>query len=46
MPMFDKRGSFGVSYCEPYIYVIGGINYQDKALRKCERYSFERGTWE
>ena len=25
-------------YHEGYIYVIGGLNYTDKCLKKCERY--------
>jgi len=29
-----------------YIYVGGGVNYSDKVLKACERYSIRNDKWE
>ena len=36
--MIERRGCMSALYHEGYIYVIGGLNYTDKCLKKCERY--------
>ena len=36
--MLDRRGCMAAIFHEGYIYVIGGLNYTDKCLKKCERY--------
>ena len=36
--MLERRGCMAALYHEGYIYVIGGLNYTDKCLKKCERY--------
>ena len=36
--MIERRGCAAALFHEGYIYVIGGLNYTEKCLRKCERY--------
>ena len=36
--MVDRRGCMSAILHEGYIYVIGGLNYVEKCLKKCERY--------
>lgn len=36
--MLERRGCMAAVFHEGYIYVIGGLNYTDKCLKKCERY--------
>ena len=36
--MIERRGCAAALYHEGYIYVIGGLNYTEKCLKKCERY--------
>ena len=33
------KHSFGVAVDESYIYLIGGFNFRDGALKKCEKIS-------
>ena len=35
--MLERRGCFSALHHEGYIYVIGGLNYTEKCLKKCER---------
>jgi len=46
--MITRRGCMAAVYHEGYIYCFGGINYTDKVMRKCERFSFFDDTpkWE
>ena len=36
--MNDKRGCMAALLHEGYIFVIGGLNYTEKCLKRCERY--------
>ena len=36
--MIERRGCMTALFHEGYMYVIGGLNYTEKCLRKCERY--------
>lgn len=36
--MLERRGCMAALLHEGYIYVIGGLNYTDKCLKKCERF--------
>jgi len=36
--MLERRGCMAAIFHEGYIYVIGGLNYTEKCLKKCERY--------
>lgn len=36
--MIERRGCMSAILHEGYIYVIGGLNYIEKCLKKCERY--------
>ena len=38
--MLERRGCMTAIFHEGYIYVIGGLNYSEKCLKKCERYRF------
>lgn len=44
--MISKRGCFAAIYHEGYIFVMGGLNYTEKILKKCERYSIQDNKWE
>jgi hypothetical protein len=37
--MHSKRGCFSGIFHEGFVFVFGGLNYTDKILKKCERYS-------
>jgi hypothetical protein len=39
--MLTKRGCFAAVYHEGFIYSVGGLNYTEKILRKCERYNIQ-----
>jgi N-acetylneuraminic acid mutarotase len=43
--MVTKRGCFSALYHEGFVFVFGGLNYIDKVMRKCERYSIENNAW-
>jgi N-acetylneuraminic acid mutarotase len=43
--MHTKRGCFSGVYHEGYVFVFGGLNYTDKILKKCERYSLQDNIW-
>ena len=36
--LLERRGCMSALFHEGFIYVIGGLNYTEKCLRKCERY--------
>lgn len=36
--MHERRGCMAALLHEGYIFVIGGLNYTEKCLRKCERF--------
>ena len=36
--MIERRGCMAALLHEGYIYVIGGLNYTEKCLKKCERF--------
>eukprot|EP00353_Schmidingerella_taraikaensis_P013132 CAMPEP_0185572248 /NCGR_PEP_ID=MMETSP0434-20130131/4207_1 /TAXON_ID=626734 ORGANISM="Favella taraikaensis, Strain Fe Narragansett Bay" /NCGR_SAMPLE_ID=MMETSP0434 /ASSEMBLY_ACC=CAM_ASM_000379 /LENGTH=162 /DNA_ID=CAMNT_0028188045 /DNA_START=1611 /DNA_END=2099 /DNA_ORIENTATION=- len=38
--MLERRGCMTALFHEGYIYVIGGLNYAEKCLKKCERFRF------
>lgn len=44
-PMVIGRGCFCAIYHEGFVWAFGGVNYVDKVIRKCERYSVETDTW-
>lgn len=44
--MITKRGCFSAVYHENHVFVFGGLNYTDKIMRKCEKYSIANNTWE
>jgi len=44
-PMLIMRGCFAAIYHEGFVWAFGGINYTDKVIRKCERYSVENDDW-
>ena len=35
------KHSFGIAVDESYIYLIGGFNFRDGALKKCEKISLK-----
>ena len=43
--MFTKRGCFATIYHEGFVYVFGGINYSDRIMSKCEKYSVKDKIW-
>lgn len=44
--MITKRGCFAAIYHEGYVFTFGGLNYTDKILKKCERYSIPDNKWQ
>jgi N-acetylneuraminic acid mutarotase len=44
--MISKRGCFSAVYHENHLFCFGGLNYTDKILRKCEKYSIAENRWE
>lgn len=44
--MNTKRGCFSAVFHEGFIFVFGGLNYTDKILKKCERFSIAENKWE
>ena len=44
--MIWKRGCFAAIYHEGFVFVFGGLNYTDKIMKKCERYSIEGNRWD
>ena len=44
--MLYKRGSCASTYHGGYIYAVGGVNYTDKVMKKCERLNLERNEWQ
>jgi N-acetylneuraminic acid mutarotase len=44
--MISKRGCFAAIYHEGFIFVMGGLNYNEKILKKCERYSVADNRWD
>jgi len=36
--MNDRRGCMAALLHEGYIFVIGGLNYTEKCLKRCERF--------
>ena len=38
--MLERRGCMSAIFHQGYIYVLGGLNYAEKCLRKCERFRF------
>ena len=44
-PMVIMRGLFAAIYHEGFVWAFGGVNYTDKVIRKCERYSVENDEW-
>ena len=44
--MITKRGCFSAIFHEGYIFVMGGLNYTEKILKKCERFSVADNKWE
>jgi len=42
--MLERRGCTAALFHEGYIYVIGGLNYSEKCLRKCERFRLVLST--
>ena len=43
--MINERNSFGIVYLNEYIYVFGGFDKNDNAMKKCERYSIKIDEW-
>ena len=43
--MYTPRKSFGVCYNDGFIYVVGGFNYDEGFLDKCERYEIYKDKW-
>ena len=41
-----KRGCHATVYLDEHVFVFGGVNYTDKALRKSERYDMQLNKWE
>jgi len=44
-PMQMMRGCFAAIYHEGWVWAFGGVNYQDKVSKKCERYNVEQDDW-
>lgn len=44
--MISKRGCFAAIYHEGFVFVMGGLNYTEKILKKCERYSIADNRWD
>ena len=44
--MITKRGCFSAVFHEGYVFVFGGLNYTEKILKKCERFSVSDNKWE
>lgn len=44
--MTHKRGCFSALFHEGMVFVFGGLNYTEKVLRRCERYSLQDNRWE
>eukprot|EP00347_Sterkiella_histriomuscorum_P008465 403344995 len=44
--MISKRGCFAAIFHEGQIFVMGGLNYTEKILKKCERYNIAENKWE
>lgn len=40
------RGCVGATYHDGWVYSLGGQNYTDKIMKKCERYNVEKDQWE
>ena len=40
--MLDYRKSFGLCYSDNFFYVIGGFNYDEGFLSKCEKYDISK----
>lgn len=41
-----KRGCHSITYTDGFVYVCGGVNYQEKVLRKCEKYCVATDQWQ
>ena len=44
-PMTVMRGCFTAIFHEGWVWAFGGVNYQDKVIKKCERYNVETDEW-
>ena len=43
--MQSKRGCGTAVHHAGYVYVMGGINYTEKVLKRCERLNLEKNVW-
>ena len=43
--MYTSRKSFGICYNSGFIYVVGGFNYNEGYLEKCEKYEVLKDKW-
>lgn len=41
--MLNLRYHFGICTCGDFIYIIGGKNYREGALIKCEKFNIKTG---
>jgi len=44
--MLSKRGCSAACFHAGFIYVVGGVNYTEKVLKKCERLNLVTKEWQ
>ena len=44
--MYSKRGCASAVFHQGFVYAMGGINYTEKVLKRCERLNLKTGVWQ